>query len=268
MTNRRFLLLLALVLVVGACEVRTHLLIDASNLSAGRVSAVVGFDEEFRNLMEESGGAGDVMAELESEAEGDGWETEPFVDEDIEGLTLTRGFSSVEELQGLMESGMLSEDWGYTDISFTEDDGDFIFEAAGGNPMSEFSGGEDIGDLTEFLTVDFQLAVTFPGPVEDHNGVLEDRTVTWQLDDLESESGTLFGRSSIGGGFPWAIIGGVLLALVIAGVVVWRLRESKPQATEVVIPVVMADWRRVAPSAVAPSEGEPVTEDPPPGGST
>lgn len=261
MINRRFLLLLALVFVLAACEVRTHLLIDASDLSAGTVSAVVGFDEEFRNLMEESGGTGDIIAELESEAEGDGWETEPFVDGDIEGLTLTRGFSSVDELQNLMESGMLSEDWGYTDISFTEEDGDFRFEAAGGNPMSEFSGAEEFSDLTEFLTIDFQLAVNFPGPVDEHNGVLEDRTVTWKLDDLESDSGTLFGRSSIGGGFPWAIIGGVLLALVIAGVVVWRLRESKPKTAEVVIPVVMAD-------SVAPSEGQPVSEDPPPGGST
>ena len=127
--------------------------------------------------------------------------------------------------------------------------------------MSEFSGAEEFSDLTEFLTIDFQLAVNFPGPVDEHNGVLEDRTVTWKLDDLESDSGTLFGRSSIGGGFPWAIIGGVLLALVIAGVVVWRLRESKPKTTEVVIPVVMAD-------SVAPSEGQPVSEDPPPGGST
>jgi hypothetical protein len=222
--------MVGLALLLGACEIRTHLTIDASDLSNGTITAVVGFDEDFRNLMEQSGGEGDAMAELQSAAEDEGWDAEPFTDGDIEGYELSRGFTSIEELSELMSSSMLSEDWGYTDISFTEEDGEFVFEASGGNPMSEFSAeGEEFGDVAELLTVDFLLAVSFPGEVREHNGELEDRTVTWDLDDLEDESGPLFGRSAIGSGFPWAIAGGVLLLLLVAGAVIWRLRDSQPR---------------------------------------
>lgn len=255
MTTRRFLLLASLALALSACEVRTHLLIDAGDLSAGTISAEVGFDEEFRDLMEESGGEGDVLGELESSAEAEGWEAEPFVDGDIEGYRITREFSSLEELQELMSSSMLSEEWGYTDLGFTEENGDFVFEASGGNPMDEISGEAGFEEMSEFLTIDFQIAVTFPGTVEEHNGVLEDRTVTWDLDDLETDDGTLFGRSSIGGGFPWAILGGLLLALLVAGAVIWRLRDSKPPPTEV---VVSPEPQPVAVEVV--SEDQPVTE--------
>lgn len=255
-TTRRFLLLVSLALVLAACEVRTHLLIDAGDLSAGTITAVVGFDEQFRNLMKESGGESDVLGELESSAEAEGWEAEPFVDGDIEGYEISRGFSSLEELQELMSSSMLSEEWGYTDLSFTEENGDFVFEASGGNPMEELAGEGEFEEMAEFLTIDFQIAVTFPGNVEEHNGVLVERTVTWDLDDLETDTGTLFGRSSIGGGFPWAILGGLLLALVIAGAVFWRLRDSKIEPTEVV--VITPEGQPVAVDVV--SEDQPVTE--------
>jgi hypothetical protein len=97
------------------------------------------------------------------------------------------------------------------------------------------------------LTVDFLLAITFPGAVLEHNGELEDRTVTWDLDDLEDESEGLFAQSRIGGGFPWAIVGGVLLALLVAGAVVWRIRDARPRpvpvpsSTPVVEQVTSAD---------------------------
>ncbi|MBA3360928.1 MAG: hypothetical protein H0T94_05610 [Acidimicrobiia bacterium] len=263
MTMRRFLLITSLALVLSACEVRTHLRVDANDLSNGTITAVVGFDEEFRNLMAESGGQGDILAELESSAEAEGWEAEPFVDGDIEGYQISRGFSSIEELQELMSSSMLSEEWGYTDISFTEDEGDFVFEASGGNPMSELSGEAGFEGMEDLLTIDFQIAVTFPGPVQEHNGDLEARTVTWDLDNLETGTGTLFGRSSVGGGFPWAIIGGVVLALLVAGAVVWRLRESKPKPTEIVVPVVVgptAGENHMAGEIQPASEDQPVKE--------
>lgn len=261
MTTRRFLLLASLTLALSACEVRTHLLIDAGDLSAGTITAEVGFDEEFRDLMDESGGEeGDVLGELESSAEEEGWEAESFVDGDIEGYRITREFSSLEELQELMSSSMLSEEWGYTDLSFTEENGDFVFEASGGNPMEEISGEEGFGEMSDFLTIDFQIAVTFPGDVEEHNGVLEDRTVTWDLDDLESDDGTLFGRSSIGGGFPWAILGGLLLALVVAGAVIWRLRNSKPQPTGLATEVMVTTPEAQPVAVEVVSEDRPVTE--------
>jgi len=224
--SRRLLLLSPLLVVLlAACEIRTHLVIDAADLSAGTVTGVIGFDEEFRDLMQESGGGSDPMAELEAEAEAEGWEAEPFVDGDIEGYRVSKAFTSLEELQEIMSSGMTAEEWGYTDLRIYEEGGDFVFEAAGGNPMEEFTGGEGLEGVADLLNIDFQIAVTFPGPVKEHNGDLVERTVTWDLDSPGGDIGDLYGRSSIGGGFPWALIGGLVLALVVVGAVVWRLRS-------------------------------------------
>ncbi|MGI8517013.1 MAG: LppM family (lipo)protein, partial [Acidimicrobiia bacterium] len=174
---RRFLVIASLAIALSACEVRTHLLVDANDLSNGTITAVVGFDEEFRNLIAESGEQGDILAELESTAEAEGWEAAPFVDGDVEGYQVSHGYSSIEELQELISSSMLTAEWGFTDISFKEDEGDFVFEMSGGNPMSELSGEAGFEGMEDLLTIDFQIAVTFPGPVQEHNGDLEARTV-------------------------------------------------------------------------------------------
>ena len=55
-------------LLLAACEVRSYLDIDMSDLSNGTVSVQVGFDEQFREAMEEFGGGADLLSELESDA--------------------------------------------------------------------------------------------------------------------------------------------------------------------------------------------------------
>ena len=54
----------------------------------------VGFDDQFREAMEEFGGGTDLVGELEADAPGEGWEVERFEDGDIEGVALTKEFSS------------------------------------------------------------------------------------------------------------------------------------------------------------------------------
>lgn len=226
-----------LVLALTACEIRTHLNVDASDVSNGQITAQLGFDEDFREAMEEFGGGGDLLAEVETSAPAEGWEVERFTDGDIEGVTLTQKFSSIEELQNILSTSSIAsgESGGWEDLSFTETDDSIRFEASLAAPGLE--GAEDMEEVTAFLDFDFQIAVTFPGDVIEHNGVLEDRTVVWDLDEESLAGAELFAEARKGGSFPWAIIGGVVLGLIVIGAVVWSIltRRRTPQEVEIVV---------------------------------
>lgn len=236
---RRSILVVLFILALTACEVRTHLNIDASDVSNGQITAQVGFDDDFRQAMEEFGGGGDLLAEVENSAPSEGWEVDRFVDGDIEGVTLTQRFTSIEELQRILSTSSIAggESGGWEDLTFIETEDSIHFEASLSAPGME--GVEDIGmeEVSTFLDFDFQIAVTFPGEVIEHNGVLEDRTVTWNLDEEALADAELFAEARKGTSFPWAIIGGVLLGLVVLGIVVWSILSRRQQTPEVAIVV-------------------------------
>ena len=191
---RRALVFATLVIALTACEIRTHLNIDAADVSNGQITAQVGFDEDFREAMEEFGGGGDLLAEVETSAPAEGWEVERFTDGDIEGVTLTQEFSSIEELQTILSTSSIAsgESGGWEDLSFTETDDSIRFDASLSAPGLE--GTEDLSmeEVGAFLDFDFQIAVTFPGEVIEHNGVLEDQTVVWDLDEESLAGADLF----------------------------------------------------------------------------
>jgi hypothetical protein len=227
---RRLALLFALVLVLSACEIRSHLTIDAADLSNGTVTAEIGFDEEFREAMEQFGGEGmDLVAELEESAPDEGWTVEPFVDGDVEGAVLSHDFSSLTELQQLLESSMLaSEDAAsYDDISFTESDDTIRFEASLAAPDMEDQGmeGMDFDEISNFFQFDMKIAVTFPGDVIEHNGELTDNTVTWELDEEAFTGADLFAEARKAGGFDLSILLWIALGLIPVGVIVWAVRN-------------------------------------------
>jgi hypothetical protein len=236
---RRALVFATLVIALTACEIRTHLNIDAADVSNGQITAQVGFDEDFREAMEEFGGGGDLLAEVETSAPAEGWEVERFTDGDIEGVTLTQEFSSIEELQTILSTSSIAsgESGGWEDLSFTETDDSIRFDASLSAPGLE--GTEDLGmeEVGAFLDFDFQIAVTFPGEVIEHNGVLEDQTVVWDLDEESLAGADLFAEARKGGSLPWAVIGGVVLGLLVIGVVVWSLlaRRRAPRQVEIVV---------------------------------
>ncbi|MGH9892236.1 MAG: LppM family (lipo)protein, partial [bacterium] len=92
-------------------------------------------------------------------------------------------------------------------------------------------------EMTAFLDFDFQIAVTFPGEVINHNGVLEERTVVWDLDEEALADAELFAEARKVGSFPWAVVGGVLLGLIVIGVVTWSVlsRRRRPPEGEIVV---------------------------------
>jgi hypothetical protein len=260
---RRILLVSLLALALTACEIRTHLNIDAADLSNGVITAQLGFDEEFRDAMEEFGGGGDLLAEVESSAPSEGWEVDRFTEGDIEGVTLTQNFSSIEELRGILSGSSIAagETGGWEDLTFTQtDDNTLRFEAtltAPGMEGTEDLGFEGIGTLLDF---DFQIAVTFPGEVIEHNGVLAERTVTWDLDAEALADAELFAESRIGSPFPWAILGGILLGLVVIGVVAWSVisRRSRPPEVEITVEHEPGRERPDLPTDLAARTTEPL----------
>ena len=62
---RRFIVLISCGLLLAACEVRSYLDIDMSDLSDGTVSVQVGFDQQFRDAMAEFGGGTDLTPTFE-----------------------------------------------------------------------------------------------------------------------------------------------------------------------------------------------------------
>ncbi|MGH8928401.1 MAG: LppM family (lipo)protein [Acidimicrobiia bacterium] len=230
----RVLTLVACALLLGACEVRSYLDIDMSDISTGAVSVQVGFDEEFREAMENFGGGTDLVGELEADAPGEGWEIERFSDGDIEGVTLTKEFSSLEELQQLVEEGRVSgpQEGLVGEVSFTDDGSTVRFEADVPQTGGDFEGFNS-EELAGLLTYDARIRITFPGEVIDHNGVLEENTVTWSFDDPTAMGGTrLFAEARLGGGFPWVGLIGVLLGLGVIGLVAWRVLSSRRRPPE------------------------------------
>lgn len=170
--------------------------------------------------------------------------------------------------------------FGDEDLSITREGNTFIVD---GSFNSEELGGAEGLDPTS-LGAEFNLSVTFPGEVTDHNGTLSEdgHTVTWNLlaapDTLHAE-GKAVASSDI---WIWVIIGLIIL-LIAAGVIFTALKvrgRNKPAevpaapygsvpyaAASLAVPAPVADDATVpvvaepvaAPVAVEPAvEAEPV----------
>ncbi|HUP16171.1 MAG TPA: hypothetical protein VM848_09015 [Acidimicrobiia bacterium] len=252
---RRFVVLCFCTLLLAACEIRSYMDIDMSDTSNGTVSVQVGFDDQFRDAMEEFGGGTDLVGELEADAPGEGWAVERFQDGDIEGVEMTKEFSSLEELQELLEEGRLSgpQEGLVGEVSFV-DTGDTIrFEAE--VPEGGDFEGMSPGDMEGLFTYDARITVTFPGEVIDHNGELEENTVTWTFDDPASMAGSeLFAEGRKGSGSPMVAIVGVLLGLGVVALVVWQVLSRRKPPSDGLITARLEHHTEPAPEApVQPS---------------
>lgn len=231
--TRRLILLSSCVLLLAACEVRSYLDIDMSELPEGTVSVQLGFDQQFRDAMEEFGGGTDLLGELESDAPGEGWAVERFQDEEIEGVTLSKEFSSLEELQIIVEEGRISgpQEGLVGAVTFTDSGNTIRFEAdvpAGG----DFEG-FDPEQVEGLLTYDARIRVTFPGEVVEHNGELEENTVTWTFDDPAAMGGTeLFAEAKKSSSSLIVPVIGVLLGLGVVALVVWQILRRRQLPSE------------------------------------
>jgi hypothetical protein len=115
---------------------------------------------------------------------------------------------------------------GTGDLTVTRDGNLYVLD--GVIDATEAANGADIP-----ASADITLSVTFPGPVYEHNGTLEGRTVTWDLtttpDQLHAEGAA---AQSTTGAPPWlaGAIGGALLLGVALLLVIALRRRAAPGA--------------------------------------
>lgn len=179
----------------------------------------------------------DLLGELTSEASGD-FESEvvePYEDETHIGQLVTFSGEALGEF-----------DEGDEGMRIYRDGDDYV--VAGTADTGE--GDEDLGAMPG---AEMTLSVTFPGPVSEHNGTLEDTTVTW---DLLAHEGDLSAR---GAASPppvvplWAwIAGGAVLAALAAVAVVLVVRRSR--GAEETQPYEPGPEATFTPDATAPAE--------------
>jgi len=232
---RRTVLLALLPLLLAACEMRIWMDVSMASPESGEVSITIGFDQEFREMLESTGEAGDMFSEMETEASDQGFNVVPFTDGDIEGVVVSKSFSSLEELdQILNESPSVSPTGGEGVVNGARitDNGDTItFEATVPDATGEFEG-IDPSQALDLIQFDARVSVTFPGDVIQHNGELSDRTVTWIFYDEEFDGIEMFAEArKAGGGFSGVVIAAVLLVLVVVGAIVYRIVTSKKTDT-------------------------------------
>lgn len=234
----RLALLSLLVLATAACEMRTWVDIDLTDPDAGEVEFSIGFDEQLRDFMAESGEGGEIFSDIEGEATADGWTVTPFVDEDVEGITVTRTFTSFEELHdALTEAPALGggeEGPSLQGVSITDTGETIRFE--GNIPGAEGQDFEGVAleEVFGLLEIDARVSVTFSGEVIEHNGELVDRTVTWRLFEEDLSGVDMFAEARKGGGIPGILFGALALALMVAGVVAYRLLADRHSSAGVV----------------------------------
>lgn len=134
-------------------------------------------------------------------------------------------------------------DEGDGSMSITRDGDDYVVAGA-----FDATGGEDMGSIPG---AEMTLAITFPGPVSEHNGTLEGTTVTWDLMTLDEDLSAR-GAASPDTGLPlwaWIAIGAGVLVLAGIAVVLVVVRRRPAPAGE----AAFAPYAPVTDAAAAPA---------------
>jgi len=217
---RKYLLIFALLTItLAACRVESNVIIDIREDGSASVGAEVGFDAEFRNIIE---GAGvvpeDMLSELPSFGGGD---VVPI--QRTEGdLTFFGAMSEIEDLSSYDFEG--AGDDTFTDFSYEFDGSSARLTATVSADGLGADGGDlpiDISQISADL-VSANVIVTMPGRVKEHNAdeVRSDGTLVWNvsLTGSTSISATSDLGSSSRSWIWWLVGGGVVVVLVVGGV--------------------------------------------------
>lgn len=220
MSLRRLAVLCLLLVLATACEIRTWLDIDMGTIDEGSLVVTFGLDEDFRHGAELAGSG--ALFPDSADLATRGWELAGFVDGDVEGVTLTRGFSGVDELNRILaeSTGATGEGGLAEHILITDTASTIRFEAS----VPDAGAGVDAGELAEAfaaITFDARISVTFPGQVLEHNGQLRGQTVTWVYYDEDLGAVEMFAEARKGGAIDWALVAGLGLTLGLVGLAAW-----------------------------------------------
>ena len=232
-----FLLIAALAVILAGCRVETNIVLDIEEDGSALVGAEVGYDEEFAQLLEQSGAdPDDLFGDLPVET-GDDVVTIERTEGD---MTYTGLLSEVDDLSTFAPDSAELE--GFTSFSYTFDDDGAELAATisaddanlGGDELGEF--GFDPSQLTdEFFSAN--VVVTMPGDVTEHNAdvVRSDGTLVWKIPltgTAQINATSSFGTSSAN--LLLILLVGLLLIgviAVVAATIVSRRQSQQAVAT-------------------------------------
>jgi hypothetical protein len=248
------LLVAGIALLAVACRAEINVLVDIEEDKSGTIAFEFGLDDDFRELIESSGGTtDDVFGEFDLGIDGG------TVTERTEGdMTYTGATQDFDDISTVMTDlvGDTSGEGLFTEFSFVMDDETAELSAAAAASTEDLGGDIplDPSELTDdVFSANFILDM--PGTVVEHNAdeVLSDGRLLWALPILGGEK-TFIAKSEFGGGsslwWLWIILGVVLVAgvaAIIAAVVLGK-RQEKQAVTD-----AASQYPQVMPAATAGS---------------
>lgn len=208
-----------LLLLAGCVRVDGDLTINGTDSAApdtvsGTVLVAIS-DEWALAHGEDPASLSDVIVEELATAADSGVSGEPYSQDGYTGVTLTLDEVPIERISASTDGA----------LSITSEDGGYVIEG----DLSVLNPDEDDG--VEPTPWSARLAVTLPDEVTQHNGTLDGRTVTWELDETSADP-TLF-ASSVEPPSWWSRVPlPVVLLTLLAGIgafVAWRLSKRQQE---------------------------------------
>jgi hypothetical protein len=227
---RKYLFIFALfALALSACRVESNVVLSIEEDGSGTVGFELGMDQEFRDLMEQSGGSlDDILTDLPD-----------FGGQNVTPTNRVDGDMTYIGVESVVDD--------ISAFDFSADGGEFFsafsyeFDRKTASLTATISSGDIAGDAGDLpfdmssLTGEFfsaNVVISMPGTVVEHNAdeVLGDGTLVWEIP--LSGSADIFAKSSFGSSSnSWIVwvLGLVLLVGVVAAVTatIVSRKESK-----------------------------------------
>ena len=229
---RKYLFIFALLaLALSACRVESNVVLSIEEDGSGTVGFELGMDQEFRDLMEQSGGSlDDILTDLPDLG---GQDVTPTNRTDGD-MTYIGVESAVDDISAFDFSSQGGEFFSAFSYEFDRKTASLTATISAGDIAGDAGAGDlpfDMSALTgEFFSAN--VVISMPGTVVEHNAdeVLGDGTLVWEIP--LSGSTEIFAKSSFGGSSnSWIVwvLGLVLLVGVVAAVTatIVSRKESK-----------------------------------------
>jgi len=257
---RKYLLMFALLaLTLAACRIESNVLLTIREDGSASVGAEVGFDDEFRNIVESVGVVPeDILSELPGFA---GASAVPF--QRTEGdLTFFGAMSEIEDLSSynFEASGMDT----FTDFSYEFDGSSARLTAIVSADGIVGAAGEDLPIDPSQITGDLvsaNVVVTMPGQVKEHNAdeVRPDGTLIWNVSLTGPTSITATSDlGSSASSWIWWLIGSLVVLAVVGGVTA-ALGSRKKEEKAVAAAAAAHDAKLETLEGIPPTTDQPDT---------
>lgn len=266
---RKFLFIFALLAIaLSACRAESNVILSIAEDGSATVGAEIGFDQEFQDLLEQSGvSPGDMFSQLSGSG---GDNLQPILRTEGD-MTYFGASSSVDDLStlDLSQEGMDFFSEFFSTFSYEFDDSTARLTATVESP--DFgAGGENFPFDPSAITREVfsaNVIVSMPGTVDEHNAdeVRSDGTLVWNIPLTGST--TIVATSKYGSSSnSWIfwVLGGVLIVGIVAAATAMIVsRKEAEKAVAAAAAAYAATTRDAPPPAVEPTEESSATQDAP-----